>query len=165
MTNEDTEQLFPVESEYARCAAALNRTGMLALLPKSERMGVVGLDGKEYPMPTRDQVAELFNHNRALVGRKVPQGFDRLELTPLAAPTPLLLDKMKTAILKHAAEGKICQTRLSPSDPLNTCSRQHRKNRLDMGNPKTSTRYRRARVFSRGIFKQSSGTNQTRSSQ
>ena len=118
MTNEDTEQLFPVEKEYVRCVSALNRTGILTLLLKSGSMGVVGIDGKEYPIPTREQVAELFAYNRELVGRKVPQGFDRLELTPLAAPTPLLLDKMKAAILKHAAEGKIYQTRRSPSDPL-----------------------------------------------
>ena len=113
-----TNDLFPVESEYARCVSALNRTGILTLLLKSESMGVVGIDGKEYPTPTQEQVAEIFAYNRELVARKVPQGFDRLELTPMATPTPLLLDKMKAAIVKHASEGKIYQTRRSPSDPL-----------------------------------------------
>jgi hypothetical protein len=113
-----SEQLFPVEREYARCVTALNRTGILTLLPKSESIGVIGIDGKEYPIPTQEQVVELFAHNRELVGRKVPQGFDRLELTPMAMTTPLLIDRMKAAILKHAAEGKIYQTRRSPSDPL-----------------------------------------------
>ena len=93
MTNEDTEQLFPVEKEYVRCVSALNRTGILTLLLKSGSMGVVGIDGKEYPIPTREQVAELFAYNRALVGRKVPQGFDRLELTPLATPNLFYLTK------------------------------------------------------------------------
>ncbi|GAI06553.1 unnamed protein product, partial [marine sediment metagenome] len=37
--------------------------------------GVIGIDGKEYPIPTQEQVVELFDHNRELVGRKVPQGF------------------------------------------------------------------------------------------
>jgi hypothetical protein len=113
-----SEQLFPVEREYARCVTALNNTGILTLLLKSESIGVFGIDGKEYPLPTQEQVAGLFAHNRELVGRKVPQGFDRLELTPMAMPTPLLIDRMKVAILKHAAEGKIYQTRRSPSDPL-----------------------------------------------
>jgi len=107
-----------VEKEYARCVTALNHTGILTLLPKSESIGVIGIDGKEYPIPTQEQVVELFNHNRELVDRKVPQGFDRLELTPMAMPTPLLIDRMNAAILKHAAEGKICQTRRSPSDPF-----------------------------------------------
>jgi len=90
-------------------------TGILTLLPKSESIGVIGIDGKEYPIPTQEQVVELFAHNRELVGRKVLQGFDRLELTPMAMPAPLLIDRMKAAILKHAAEGKIYQTRRSPS--------------------------------------------------
>ena len=97
-----SEQLFPVEREYARCVTALNCTGILTFLPKSESIGVIGIDGKEYPIPTREQVVELFDHNRELVGRKFLQGFDRLELTPMAMPTPLLIDRMKAAILKHA---------------------------------------------------------------
>jgi hypothetical protein len=113
-----SEQYFPVEREYARCVKSLDRTGILTLLPKSEALGVVGIDGKEYPIPTQEQVVELFAHNRELVDRKVPQGFDSLELTPMAMPTPLLIDRMKESILKHAAEGKIYQTRRSASDAL-----------------------------------------------
>jgi hypothetical protein len=81
-------------------------------------MGVIGIDGKEYPIPTREEVVELFAQNRELVGRKVPQGFDRLAFTPMAIPTPLLIDRMQAAIVKHAAEGKMYQTRRSPSDPF-----------------------------------------------
>ena len=113
-----SEQYFPVEREYARCVTALNQAGILTLLPKSESLGVIGIDGNEYPIPTQEQVVELFAYNRELVGRKVPQGFDCLELTPMAMPIPLLIDRMKAAILKHAAEGKIYQTRRSASDPL-----------------------------------------------
>jgi len=113
-----SEQLFPVEREYARCVTALHRTGILMSLPKSGSTGVIGTDEKEYPIPTREQVVEIFDHNRELIGRKVPQGFDRLELTPIAMPVPLLVDRMKAAILNHAAAGKIYQTRHSPSDPL-----------------------------------------------
>ena len=107
-----------LEKEYARTITALNRTGILTLLPRSENLGVIGIDGKDYPVPTQEQVVELFANNRELVGRKVPQGFDRLELTPMAMPTPFLIDRMKSAILKHASEGNIYQTRRSPSDTL-----------------------------------------------
>jgi hypothetical protein len=110
--------VFPVEREYARCITALTSTGILTLLAESESKGVTGTDGKEYPVPTREQVCDLFDHNRELVERKVPQGFDRLELTPLAMPAPILIDRLRAAIIKHAAEGTIFQTRYSPSDPL-----------------------------------------------
>jgi hypothetical protein len=79
---------------------------------------VIGTDGKEYPVPTLEQVVELFALNRELVRCKVPQGFRRLELTPLAFPIPVLLDHLKSAILEHAAGGRICQTRRSPSGRL-----------------------------------------------
>jgi hypothetical protein len=107
-----------LEKEYARTITALNRTGILTLLPRSENLGVIGIDGKEYPVPTQEHIVGLFAHNRELVSRKVPQGFDRLELTPIAMSMPLLIDRMKEAILKHAAEGTIYQTRSSASDSL-----------------------------------------------
>ncbi|MCX5971475.1 MAG: hypothetical protein NTV14_08255, partial [Coprothermobacterota bacterium] len=107
------------ESRRRNCYfAALDRTGILMLLPKSESFGVIGIDGKEYPVPTQKQVVDLFALNKELVARKVPQGFDYLELTPLAMPAPVLMDRMKTAVLAHAAEGKVYQTRRSPSDPF-----------------------------------------------
>ncbi|GAJ01820.1 unnamed protein product, partial [marine sediment metagenome] len=63
-----SEQLFPVKREYARCVTALNRTDILTHLPKSGKLGVIGIDGREYPLPTQKQVVGLFTHNRELVG-------------------------------------------------------------------------------------------------
>lgn len=109
---------FPVEREYTRCVTALKRTGILTLLLKSKSLGVVGIDGKEYPIPSQEQVVEIFEFNREFVRRKVSQGFNRLELTSIAISTSLLIDHLKAAIVKHAIEGKIFQTRRSLSDPL-----------------------------------------------
>ena len=109
---------FPVEREYARCVAALDRAGILTLLPESGSAGVIGIDGREYPLPAREEIAALFDINRELVERKVPQGFDRLELTPMAMPLPHLIDRMRGAVLRHASEGTIFRTRRSPSDPF-----------------------------------------------
>jgi hypothetical protein len=95
-----------------------NGAGILALLPKSGRPGVIGIEANEYPMPTQDQVAELFAQNRELVERKTRQGFVRLELTPMAMPISVILERMAAAIIKHAADGVIYQTRRSPSGPL-----------------------------------------------
>jgi hypothetical protein len=111
-------QIFNIEREFTRCVSVLKRLGILTLLPKSGSMGVLGVDGEEYPMPTHDQVADLFNHNSELISRKAEQGFDRLELTPIGMPVSLLIDRMETAILRHAAEGYIYQTRSILSDPL-----------------------------------------------
>jgi hypothetical protein len=112
------EPTFPVKREYTRCVSTLKRTGVLGYLPKSENNGVIGSDGKEYPVPTLEQVGDLFTHHCELVSKKVSQGFDRLEITPMAMPVLLLMDHMKATLLKHAAEGKTYQTRCSNSDLL-----------------------------------------------
>jgi len=118
MTKISPIEKITVEKEYTRCVTALNRIGILTFLPNSESFGVIGIEGIEYPLPTLEQVVEIFDHNRELVTRKVPQGFDRLELTPMAMPASLLIDGLKAAILKCEAAGKIYQTRPSHSDPL-----------------------------------------------
>lgn len=112
------EDSFPFEKEYARATAALNRTGILILLPRSGSPGVIGIDGKEYPVPTHEQLQEVFARNKELVDRKMRQGFTQLQLTPIAMPVSRLIGLMRSAIVRHAAEGLIYQTRRSPSDPL-----------------------------------------------
>lgn len=111
-------ELFSVEREYARCVVGLERAGILMALPKSERMGVVGVDGEEYPVPTREEVVELFARNGELVGVKLGQGFDRLEFTPMAMSVAGLIERMEAAIVRHGAERRIYQTRRSPDDAL-----------------------------------------------
>ena len=108
---------FAVEGEYRRSVRSLNKTGILSLLPESESLGVLGIDGKEYPMPTPEQVGELFEKNRELIANKQKQGFTKLLMTPLAMPVSLLVDRVGGAIRKHAQEGNIFQTKRHPDDP------------------------------------------------
>ncbi|MCX6684918.1 MAG: hypothetical protein NTZ37_09365 [Methanoregula sp.] len=98
---------FRLEKEYARTITALNRTGILTLLPRSENSGVMGIDTQEYPVPTQEQVQELFTRNKELVDRKMRQGFTQLLVTPIAMPVSHLIDRVKTAVLNHAAGEKL----------------------------------------------------------
>ncbi len=105
-----------VEKEYARTISAMNRTGILTLLPRSEELGVIGIDGKEYPVPTQEKLQEVLARNRELVDRKMRQGFTQVQLTPIAMPTSQLIDRVKTALLTHAAVGKIIQAKRDSTD-------------------------------------------------
>ncbi|MFA5743065.1 MAG: hypothetical protein WC921_03695 [Candidatus Paceibacterota bacterium] len=118
MINRTVEGAIQLESEYSLNITALSHAGILSKLPRSGTFGVVGIDGREYPAPTLGQVAELFSRNKELVGRKVSQGFDRLELTPLALPMSFFIDRMEKVIIEHAAAGKIYQTKRTPSASL-----------------------------------------------
>jgi hypothetical protein len=109
---------FSLEKEYDRNINVLTRTGILISLLRSRRLGVMGIDGKAYPIPTRDQVKRIFLQNKELVARKVAQGFDCLELTPLAMPALVFADLLKEAIIQYAAKGQIFRTRHSRYEPL-----------------------------------------------
>ena len=113
-----SEKIANLEVQHARIITALTRTGILTALPQMDNLGVIGMDGKEYPVPTQEQVVELFAQKSELVSSKIPQGFDRLELTPMAMPLSRLVDRLHEAIAKHAVEGTIYQTRSSAFDPL-----------------------------------------------
>ena len=109
---------LPLGREHARCVDALDRAGVLTPLPKSGRPGVVGIDGREYPAPGLEQVAALIEQSRDLVGLKVAQGFDRLELTPMAMPVRVLIELLRAAITRRAAGGGVYRTRRSPDEAL-----------------------------------------------
>ena len=103
--------------EYRQVLTALNRTGILSILPGSERLGVIGIDGKEYPAPTEVEVREIFDHNRKLVETKKAQGFTKLQITPLATPIFLLIARAEREIVKHSDSGRIFQTKRDSNDP------------------------------------------------
>lgn len=112
-----TPETFPLQTEYQRCVGSLNRVGITSLLPHKESLGILGPDGKEYPIPTPREIQGLFDANKALVKEKMNQGFTRLALTPFAMPMQMLSERVKAAIRKHAQEGKIFQAKQTPSDP------------------------------------------------
>ena len=105
-----SKSVFPVIQEYNRCFNELKNSNIISILPKSETFGVIGIDGNEYPIPTQQQVLELFVHNSILVERKVKQGFNCLELIPIAMPITELVDLLRTIIVKHAIQGNIFPT-------------------------------------------------------
>ena len=94
----------------------MNQTGIITFLPRSKKIGVIGINGEEYPVPTREQLQEIFDRNKELVDRKMRQGFTQLQLTPIAMSVSQLIDRVKTVVLKHAAAGKILQTKENSTD-------------------------------------------------
>jgi len=96
--------------------AILGVTGILSPLPHAESFGVIGIDGKEYPAPTQEQLQEVFTRNKELIDKKTRQGFTQLQLTPIAMPISQLIDRAETTVLRHAAAGKIIQTKQNSTD-------------------------------------------------
>lgn len=107
-----------IKRQYKKLVKALLSSNILIILPKKNILGIVGIDGREYPMPTEDELLMIFDNNKELVRTKAAQGFSVLRLTPLAMASSVLINLMETVILKHASSGKIYQMRKKAADPL-----------------------------------------------
>lgn len=111
------ETRLRLREQYDQSLALLNKTGLLQILPESESFGLVGLDGKEYPMPKYKEVLERLEANKEKLTTKIEQGFTKLLITPFAMPLGDLVERYKRVILKKHKEGKLLATKKDPKDP------------------------------------------------
>ena len=75
MKDSDSEKVpFSVEYMYNSAIDALKQTGIITMLPQSKNPGVIGIDGKEYPVPTLKQLQKVFTQNKILAATKILQG-------------------------------------------------------------------------------------------
>jgi hypothetical protein len=115
-TSGTNEGLFSLEKEYVRIIATMKQTGIITQLPITEKLGVMGIDGNEYPVPSKEQLQVIFTHNKELVEKKKGQGFTQLILTPIAIPISQLIQHVKNTILRHAEKGNIFQSKHNSTD-------------------------------------------------
>ena len=116
--SERDKTIISLREEYSDRVAMLSACGILTPLHGPERPGTVGGDGREFPLPTLEQVEDLFRSNDELVREKHAQGFDRLEMTPMAMPLPILIERLRAIILRRSVEGGIFRSRRSSMDAL-----------------------------------------------
>ena len=95
-----------IADQYRQAAAALQCAGIL------DRLQDVKLD--KFPMPTQEQVQDLFDRNCSLVEMKWQQGFTRLQLTPLCMPVLLLVEAARSVLVELARQGVL---RRAGADP------------------------------------------------
>ena len=111
-----------LKTQYKTQAKALNQAGILEILPNKEEIGVLGIDGKEYPIPTLEAIEQLIRQNPEKYQAKIEQGFSQVLMVPLAMPLDRQIEILKQNILKRHQEGKLLATKENPTDinePLN----------------------------------------------
>jgi len=74
---EEEERLYNLTEQYNAQVALLEQAGIL-----NERNAIVGIDGKEYPVPTLEQIVERLYERREELSVKRDQGFTKLLLVP-----------------------------------------------------------------------------------
>ena len=115
--------------QYEEQVKMLRGAGILEFLPQKQDMGLIGIDGKEYPIPKYDQILASLDSNserRELLERKHEQGFEKLLLVPIGMTLEVLIDRYKQQLLEHhqeKKEKKLLDTEgnpidLNPDDPI-----------------------------------------------
>lgn len=85
---------------------------------ESESPGsIVGIDGKEYPLPSKSEIAELLEQNKELIEKKKEQGFTQLLITPFGIKLEDLIGKYKEVLIDHHQNNKLLATKKDPKDP------------------------------------------------
>ena len=113
-----------LKAQWETQVKALNEAGVLEILPESEDLGIVGIDGKEYPIPTYEQIIESITPEKAeILEHKLEQGFSKLLLTPFAMPLDLLIERYKRLLIEKHQQGQLLSTQgeplaLNEDDPL-----------------------------------------------
>ena len=51
------EKRLNLRAQYEAALKSLNETGVLEILPDHDALGIVGIDGVEYPLPSYQEVA------------------------------------------------------------------------------------------------------------
>jgi len=104
-----------VKEQYESQQAIFTQIGILKRLSDG-RLGIKGVDDKEYPFPTLQQIKQKLKENKEKIDYKTSQGFTRLQLTPFAMPLPDLAEIVKTQILKHHEQKQLFTAKQDPHD-------------------------------------------------
>jgi hypothetical protein len=95
----------------------LRKATILEELTDPDDIGILGIDGKGYPVPRYEDILERITiENIELLEKKREAGFNQLLLVPFARPLDNLITLYKQALLKKHKEGKLFDTDGEPLD-------------------------------------------------
>jgi len=106
-----------IKEQWVAQVKILSKLGILETFPGSKQLGIRGVDGKEYPVPRPEEILARLEANKAMILKKMEQGFTKLVIEPFAYSLDALSDKYKKAILRHHKDGKLLATKEKPTDP------------------------------------------------
>ena len=89
-----------LEKQYADQVDVLRSAKLLETFPDGQE-GIIGIDGKPYPIPSYEQIMERIIAKKELFKTKAEQGFKKLILVPLGMPLSALISEYEQLLLEH----------------------------------------------------------------
>ena len=104
-----------LKKQYEEQFSILNRTAFIELNNEG-RLSFVGVDGKDYPLPTPAEIAGRIEAKKEFIEKKQKQGFTKLLMVPFGRKFDDFIDRFETAVLEHKTAGEIFATKKNPDD-------------------------------------------------
>lgn len=105
-----------ITRQYESQIHILRNAGILEYL-SNHKEGIIGIDGKEYPVPTLYEIAKRLKEKREIIKTKHEQGFKKLLIVPFGMSLDKLIDQYGQILVKHFKENKLLATKEKPEDP------------------------------------------------
>ncbi len=102
--------------QYETQKNIFRQAGLIEELKNGE-LGLKGIDGQEYPLPTAEEISQRLNEKKDLFREKVAQGFSQLLIVPFGMSLDELVKKASAVILKHYRAGKFFATKKNQNNP------------------------------------------------
>jgi len=121
----EVEHLYNLTEQYDSQVSLLEQVGIL------KDGAITGIDGKEYPVPTLEQIAQCLFERRETLHTKRDQGFTKLLLVPFGISLDVLQEILKQFLLSYKTDHPDFD--LDINDPLWTWEEGYLG--ADTGNP------------------------------
>ncbi|MBU0998964.1 hypothetical protein KKG24_01460 [Patescibacteria group bacterium] len=77
---------------------------------------ILGIDNKEYNIPTLPEILQRLENKKELVKKKIEQGFTKVILVPFACPLEKIIRKYEETIIAHNSNSQLLATKEKESD-------------------------------------------------
>jgi hypothetical protein len=104
-----------IMAQYEGLVGVFTKTDVLHRLESGE-MGIVGIDGNEYPIPTVEDVLSQIREKAEVLGPKMEQGFRKLLVVPFGMKIDDLANKYGQVLLEHHQNGTLFATKDEESE-------------------------------------------------
>ncbi|MEK7159354.1 MAG: hypothetical protein AAB575_00525 [Patescibacteria group bacterium] len=103
--------------QYESQVRILHDLRLIEIFPGKDVMGIIGIDGKEYPVPTKQEIIDEIKRDPEKYETKMKQGFTKIQLTPFALPLERLTMTLERTLLDHYKRKKLFAFKKNSSDP------------------------------------------------
>ncbi len=115
--NAPLSELLELKAQYDLQKNILFRTAVIGQLLGKDDLGFVGIDGKEYSIPTYEDIEKKVKEQEGVLTQKAGEGFVKLLLVPVGMRLGVLIEKYKQVLLTHLREGALLATKKVQDDP------------------------------------------------